>query len=99
MERTSAERCPGRTTSVTGSVTISGGQSAAALSYLLEGPPKGGPSCVLDPEGRIRTGICLMDSQLLYQLSYLGVVPQMYRRNRRGARWPFRPLPELATHG
>ncbi len=42
-----------------------------------EGPPKGGPSSVLDPEGRIRTGILPMDSRSLYQLSYLGVVFQM----------------------
>jgi hypothetical protein len=44
-----------------------------------EGPPRGGPSFVLDPGGRIRTGISLMDSEFLYQLRYPGVVPGVYR--------------------
>ena len=42
---------------------------------LPEGPPLGGPSNVLGPGGRIRTGICRRDSSLLYQLSYPGSVP------------------------
>jgi hypothetical protein len=44
------------------------------------GPPHGGPPFVLDPGGRIRTGISLMDSESLYQLRYPGVVPKMYAR-------------------
>ena len=63
-----------RTTSATASATIWADRRLRSLSYLLEGPPCGGPSCVLDPEGRIRTGICSLDRRLLYQLSYLGVV-------------------------
>lgn len=34
---------------------------------------------VLGPGGRIRTGIRLMDSETLYQLSYPGAVHEMYR--------------------
>jgi hypothetical protein len=33
---------------------------------------------VLDPGGRTRTGITRMDSPVLYQLSYPGVVPEVY---------------------
>lgn len=40
---------------------------------------------VLDPGGRIRTGIPRMDSSLLFQLSYSGVVPQVYAAPSRGA--------------
>ena len=32
----------------------------------------------MDPEGRIRTGISVVDSDALYRLSYLGVVPEVY---------------------
>ena len=32
---------------------------------------------VLDPEGRIRTGISSLDRRSLYQLSYFGVVAKM----------------------
>ncbi len=39
----------------------------------------GGPLCVLDPEGRARTGIPALDRRALYQLSYLGVVREMIR--------------------
>ena len=39
----------------------------------------------MDPEGRSRTGISAVDSCSLYQLSYLGVVPQMLR-TRVGSR-------------
>lgn len=42
------------------------------------GPPQGGPPFVLDPGGRIRTSISLMDSESLYQLRYPGVVPEVY---------------------
>ena len=31
----------------------------------------------MDPEGRIRTGISVVDSDALYRLSYLGVVPEV----------------------
>jgi hypothetical protein len=41
---------------------------------LHEGPPRGGPSYVLGPEGRIRTGIPPLDRRVLYPLSYLGAV-------------------------
>jgi hypothetical protein len=37
---------------------------------------------VLDPGGRIRTGILRMDSSLLSQLSYSGVVPRGLRNAR-----------------
>jgi hypothetical protein len=40
---------------------------------------------VLDTGGRIRTGILRMDSSLLFQLSYSGVVPQMYADSHRVA--------------
>ena len=39
-----------------------------------EGPPRGGPSRVLGPGGRIRTGIAPMDSRSLYHLRYPGAV-------------------------
>ena len=41
---------------------------------LHEGPRFGGPLCVLDPGGGIRTRICRMDGPPLCQLSYPGVV-------------------------
>ena len=42
----------------------------------------------MDPEGRIRTGISVVDSDALYRLSYLGVVPEVYPRDDLIARWP-----------
>ena len=58
------------------------GQAVAVLLELLEGPPHGGPSNVLGPGGRIRTGIRPLDRPL-YQLSYPGVVPQRFAQRAR----------------
>ena len=40
---------------------------------LLEGPPSGGPSRVLGPGGRTRTGNRPMDSGMLSQLSLMSL--------------------------
>jgi hypothetical protein len=57
-----------------------------ALVELPEGPPQGGPSLSMDPEGRSRTGISAVDSCVLYRLSYLGVVLGWCGRRMAGAR-------------
>ena len=49
----------------------------ALLRYLHEGPPKRAFD-LLDPGGRTRTGTTRMDSPALYQLSYPGVVSEVY---------------------
>ncbi len=50
-------------------------------SELLEGPPCGEPSCVLDPGSRIRTGTSPMDSRAFYPLSYpRGRIPRFAQR-------------------
>src|SRR5581483_804278 len=43
-------------------------QWTACSSELSEGPPRGGPSLSMDPEGRSRTGISAVDSCVLYRL-------------------------------
>lgn len=49
--------------------------TAAQRAELSEGPPRSGPSfCLMDPEGRIRTDISVVDSDALCHLSYPGVV-------------------------
>ena len=48
--------------------TIGEQWTAGLRSELLEGPPCGGPSLSMDPEGRIRTGISAVDSCVLYQV-------------------------------
>ncbi len=78
MVRMSTAHCLELITSGTASATILLlDRRSRSLSYLQEGPPFGGPSCVLDPDGRIRTGIFRLDRPSLYQLSYLGVVLQI----------------------
>jgi hypothetical protein len=59
-----------------------------ALLELSEGPPCGGPSLSMDPEGRSRTGISAVDSYVLYRLSYLGVVSGWCGCQMAHARWP-----------
>jgi hypothetical protein len=46
---------------------------------------------VLDPEGRIRTGISPLDRRSLYQMSYFAVVPEVWRDHDVAARWPKEP--------
>jgi hypothetical protein len=41
----------------------------------------------MGPEGRIRTGISVVDSDALYRLSYLGDVPEVYASEGDAARW------------
>ena len=53
------------------------GQFGCLLRYLHEGPLARAFG-VLDPGGRTRTGTTRMDSPVLYQLSYPGVVPKVY---------------------
>jgi hypothetical protein len=65
----------------------------ASLSYLQERPTFGGPLCVLDPEGRTRTGISALDRRALCQLSYLGVVRQMIRLAAHVRKALFPPCP------
>lgn len=55
--------------------TIRGGQ--AVTNWVTRRPALRRAFCVLDPEGRTRTGISPLDRRSLYQLSYLGVVPEV----------------------
>lgn len=51
----------------------SSGQLRSALSYA-KARLTAGLRLSMGPEGRIRTGISVVDSYALYQLSYLGAV-------------------------
>ena len=68
------------------------GQRRSALSY-----PKArltaGLRLSMGPEGRIRTGISVVDSDALYRLSYLGAVPQIKRGRRHVRKTLLEPCP------
>ena len=72
------------------------GQLRSVLSY-----PKArlaaGLRLSMDPEGRIRTGISVVDSYALYRLSYLGVVPEVYPGECEIARWLLRTCPNRSS--
>ena len=63
------------------------GQSGCLLRYLHEGPLARAFG-VLDPGGRTRTGTTRMDSPVLYQLSYPGVVTELYGESSTATRCP-----------
>src|SRR5579863_2974600 len=49
---------------------------------------KPGAYPILDPGGRIRTGMSPLDRRVLYQLRYPRVVHEVYPRSSAAARWP-----------
>ena len=72
--------------------TIRDGQ--AVTSWVTRRPASRRAFGVLDPEGRSRTGISPLDRRSLYQLSYLGVVPEVYRRFDESRKTLFKPRSE-----
>ena len=72
---------------VGGPAELSSRRTGGRELELPEGPPRGRAFVCPGPGGRIRTGIPPLDRWMLCQLSYPGVVPEMYRRVVAHARW------------